>query len=244
MDQNAIALSGVAVALLGLAVTIGVALHQLNRQHRSTLAIQEAHLRHELQLEIFREISGQLQHVASATNIAISQARRIVLEIEDQIALRGEISQTAEGFFATHSEAARALSSVHAILERYEIVFYRFGSARRMLGDEMVRSFDFAAAVTRKAGLFLPSPDGPRPHPFRPTPEDAQLIADAANAYINIIGNLQGFVLDLQIEAQNCLLGGLFNRTLPPRNPLDPAVPVLKPDRDSPVTARPPGRII
>jgi len=245
MDQNTASLiATIGVGILTVVTSVAVTLHQLNRQHRSSLALQEAHLRHQLQLDIFREVSDQLRAVAVAFSDADSTAAATLRQLQNQVQGRGEVSSTGEELSDAHFAAARTISDLLVLLERYEVVFYRFGTARRTLSDGSKRFHESYWELTKKLGLFLPVENGPRPHPFVPTPADVTLIEQATDEYRNVCGNFQGFVLDLQIEAQNCLLGELFQRKLPPRNPRDPTVPVLNPDSDAVLLARPPGRFV
>jgi hypothetical protein len=75
-----------------------------------------------------------------------------------------------------------------------------------------------------------------------PTKDDVARLQDLADAYLAATGDLQGYIIDLQIEAQNELLGDLFERQLPPRAPGDEAVKVLARDPE-PLHQRPRGRL-
>jgi hypothetical protein len=237
-------MEALAAALIAGIVAIGVALFQMNRQHRSSLVLQEAHLRHQLQLEIFREVSDQLRRMALAFSTANSRVSHSVKEFEDQLQRGTEVTETGEELISIHHTASRSVAELQILIERYEIVFLRLSSARRILSNETMRFHQGFSEFMKAAGLFLPHKNGPRPHPFKPTPADVAQIRHAADEYANVCGNYLGFVLDLQVESQNMLLGDLFKRTVPPRNPLDPTVPVLKADTEAELLARVPGRFI
>lgn len=246
MDSNAAAtvIPTIVVGVLAAVLPVALGLYQLIKQHRNSIALQEAHLRHQIQLDIFREVADQLQRVAHAFSKTEAGATETLRQIRDQAGGRREVTQTGAEISASHFAASDCVSDLQRLLERYEIVFHRFGSARRLLAEETRRLHETHWELMGKVSLFLPHIGGPHPHPFKATTADVPSIEKATDEYLAVCGNFQGFVLDLGIEAQNCLLGELFQRTLPPRNPLDSTVPVLKADSERPLLARPPGRFV
>jgi hypothetical protein len=252
MDPSTAAALTVAVSVVALIASTWLGLHSLNRQHRNSLALQEdqhrrtaslqeAHLRHQLQLDIFREISAQVRTTAASLSASVSTVRSIVLQLDLEARGWNRVRITTDDLLDSREAASRALIDLILVLERYEIVFYRLRSARVALDETHRRMLEASSAFHSGLGLLAPHRDGPNPHPFRATNEAVEDLKPLADAFTDACGELQSYCLDLQIEAQNVLLGELFGRHVPPRRPGDPSVKVLELDPDEPWLERPPG---
>lgn len=63
--------------------------------------------------------------------------------------------------------------------------------------------------------------------PWQPPSEhDLQRLEESSSDFIDRLMNLKGYINDFQTEMQNLLLGELFDRTLPPREPVAPKIAV------------------
>ena len=155
---------------------------------------------------------------------------------------------TAADLARAHHDGFRALSRLLLRLEQYEIAFTRFRTVRRHLAEEHRQYLETFSRFLSRISKFLPlTPEGggyiPQAGLADPTSEDIAELKELQQAYGDACGDLTSYILDLQIEAQNELLGSLFDHTLPPRHPEDPDVKVLARDPDA-ASERPPGRLV
>jgi hypothetical protein len=236
------------LAAAGLILTVLLAYMQIQRTQAATIRAQEAHLRNQLKVDlyakaaaVFHDSAQRVQNVNSHIRSALSTIKLI-----------------ADGFPFTHlktgqelsdanAEAARGLNNVLFMLEQYEMVFSRFGPFRREVSDSHGRLLDAFNKLWMKLALYVPLVDnatgnlvGPASRPSRQDLAELETLRDGHSSVCN---DIMGYMIDLQIEAQNELLGDLFGRQLPPRAPGDPAVKVLTRAREH-LTERPKGQVV
>jgi hypothetical protein len=157
---------------------------------------------------------------------------------------------TSDDVLKARAEATEGITSVLSALEQYEIVFSRFTSFRRELSDSHSRLMTTFNNLWTKLVLFLPLANtggsatggGPIGPVSRPTLQDVKQLEELQKALNDVCGDIGGFLIDLQIEAQNELLGELFGRQLPPRAPADPTIKVLAREPTH-LTKRTPGHL-
>jgi len=145
------------------------------------------------------------------------------------------LTTTAPSLSATHQAAVSKLVDLIYILERYEIVFARFGTIQKALSDSHFGMGSRFTALYSRILPYLPLVEGSE-GTLLGTP-DASAIADLndlAAKYAEVCGDLISYLMDLGVEAQNELLGPLFDREVPPRNPADRTKRVLKRDDAAP----------
>ena len=236
------------VFLGGLVVTVLLAYRQIELNHAATLRSQEAHLRDQLKVSVYEKVAGVFQHCAEQVNTASGEMQSVVSTL--RLALQGiPVTQrfTSTQLLDVHDNAQRALTRVLLVLEQYEIVFARFASIRRQFSDENKRLLDVHVRLWGALVPLIPIVDASSgrttPALVAPTQSVLDVLEPLATAYIDACGDILGYFIDLQIEAQNELLGHLFQHQLPPRSPGDPRQKVLVRDAVEP-TERPRGHIV
>lgn len=235
------------LSALALIVTILLVYLRIQKQEESSLRLQAENHRSRLKAEIFEKLSDVLSDWGDALEACSSSARSVTSSLRlSQKGLGVAPTVTANDVAQLHYAAMRATTSVQMMLERYEIVFLHFHDAHRALAEGHREALHTFSSLHSKLLTVLPlqhpadstSTVGPLTQPTQP---DLDALSSLADAYIDACGTLQGYVLDLGVEAQNELLGDLFGHTVPPRRPADSAVKVLQ--RSAlPVTERPEGR--
>jgi hypothetical protein len=232
----------------GLILTVLLAYMQIQRTHRRNLEAQEAHLRNQLKVDLYEKAAAVFQAAADAANRASSDYRATLSVLELQAkGFPFAHSQTSADLLDSEKAASRALIAVLIFLEQHEIAFARFRDIRRALSETHENLLDSHNKLWMKLVQLIPPPPQPdgRATPPLALP-NAQNVEDARVLYETFsqaCSDICSYLIDLQIEAQNELLGDLFQRQLPPRHPADPALRVLT--RDAAVqTTRPRGRLI
>ena len=247
------------VAAGGIIVTVLLAYVQMQksqratleaqeRSQRATLAVQEAHLKNQLKVRIYEhststfEQASDLLSKSHVNTISVVSTLRMAVE-----GLPFTPGKTVQELADAHYAAAGALSAVLRKLEQYEIAFARFGSIRRGLAQGHQMFLEAFSRLSSKLALYLPNthPDTGAALPSIATlkKEDLPGLEQLQKAYADICGDMVCYILDLQIEAQNELLGSLFDHELPPRHPKDTNVKVLTRDTKA-QTKRSPGNLV
>jgi hypothetical protein len=211
----------------------------VRKQLKTQTARQSEQARDELFLKIYDSLSEEIQacqRKLSEVSIKIltcpgridsywMQKNEFGLQKPSPISDRSE--SLSEISFEFHSALIRVMS----IIERYQIIFPNqrlfkaFKSALFMQSRAQADAFDPFWKDVRK---FLPT-DVPQEEqatfgvavlePQQPTKEEIEGIHKLAEAHLDVCTQMTGCLIDLLHEAQNNLLGHLFQRQLPPRIP-------------------------
>lgn len=238
-----------ALTALGLILSVLIAYLQVQRNARAALALQETHLQNELKLKLYEKIGVVLSDANDQLSKAGTQYFSVLssldLRVRKQIPV--DVHDTGLALSAVVHEAQRRLSRVLNLLEEYEIVFLRFGSFRRQLVDEHRKLLSTHQEFWTQLLPYLPfvhnTTKQQLPSPIVPTAEQLDVLEQRHRAFQEVCNDVGGYLIDLQIETQNELLGDLLQRQVPPRSPLDPTVAVLRRDENE-LVKRPPGRLI
>lgn len=248
MDAGGIFI-GQIITAASLILGVLLAYLQVQKNHAAALTLQEAHLRNELKLRLYDRVSerfstcssllskAQFVHtgIFSAWHMRVRQGFSVVPQ-----QLPSELTETA------HAGAA-SVNAVLEIVEHYEIAFPRFETIRRELSEKHRELLAAQTALWSAIMIFLPFTEATTGAKVGPLgfPAEIQLteFESLHSKYQDICNDISGYMIDLQVEAQNELLGELFGRTVPPRSPLDPVHKVLARDPTE-LKERPRGRLI
>ena len=232
----------------GLILAVLLAYMQIQKTQAANIRAQQAHLRDELRVRIYEGASATFEKAADLVGRCRADTSAVISTLKMEIdGFPASLSTTSTDLSDLHFETAHALTDVLLKLEQYEIAFSRFRTIRREWSEEGRRFFDAYQKLSSKLSLYLPNKDPATgkllPRLADPTAENIARIDGLQRAYEDVCSNLQSFVIDLQIESQNELLGHLFERQLPSRHPQDPGFKVLKRDPDD-AGERPPGSLV
>lgn len=236
------------LAASGLVLTVLLAFMQLQRTHRATLEAQEAHLRNQLKVDLYAKVAPLVQDAAESAAHTASDYQSVLSVAAFQLqGLPFKHLRDATALLEGHRKAANAVLAVISFLEQHEIVFARFGSIRRALSEAHERLLLSHTLLWQAAALLVPpapTPGAPPPTPLaHPTNDMVQALQSKQEDYGAACSAIGSFMVDVQIEAQNELLGSLFQRELPPRNPASASELVLRRD-DAPPSRRPSGGLV
>ncbi len=235
LRQNALALIGPVVTVLALIVGTLTVIWQLGRQHKSALKLQRDNARETLKLRIYEKLAERIRTLSDANGEASMYVFAIPGAIENfqrQLSLGFQsppIGHRAPTFSALHSKASLALAELIIEFESWSIAFpdlWVFQVALNYANDNARDAFMSLFSALIRA-LPMEPPEGPsptRPTIVQPPLTDAEFSAlwILVAKYKEAMDEVGCFIHDLRIEAQNNLLSGLFDRKVPPRQPLDP----------------------
>lgn len=239
----------VIVHFVGIVIGVLIIVWQIGRQHRNSLNLQKENMKHQLRLEIYRDLA----HKISKANNSLSTTLSKVISLPSSLSLKQytksilhfepmPIEDRAETISQLHSSAVADIISLATAIEEYEIAIPNFTSFKRAFCGEKLEIFQKAFSTFHEEVLpFLPI-DVPEDKvaelrkkviiPPYPNKEAIEKLKELADKYLEKVADFHGYLTDLSIEAQNHLLGSLFNRKLPPRQPTDPSVIVLTTDKE------------
>ncbi len=248
-------LINVASIIIGALIVIW----QMGRQHRNSLALQKRTMRDQMHLEIYKEIAEKIQVSIHALSNTMSNIVHLPLKFSVQRMIQTTlqleqkpIEDRAQSIIDLHFNASKSIISLMATMETYEIaipnftMFRHYFSEQLQLFDKMFLDFheeviqflpiDVSEDQAQKLGTKVI---------VRKSPDDEQInkLKTLANKYQEVCINLQAYITDLGTDAQNNLLGSLFDHKLPPRKPGDPSKIVLTTDKDI-IKERPPSRLV
>lgn len=192
----------------------------------------------ELKFKLFEELRGSLDEASSAftktgiTAFGMPGAMRVYRNIKAAGQFAAVPAFRIPAFNELHFEALQQLTALIVLLENYDIVSEHFFLFRRALScahSDVSKAFNnLTPALYAALPIDVPGEAAPRvPHP---SPSDLANFSDLCNAYWLSSNAVNGYIHDIRSEAQNVLLGGLFTRRVPPRQPADPRYWVLRTD--------------
>ena len=241
LQQNAVGLIGHALTIIVLIGGILTVTWQLNRQHRSTLLLQRDNAREELKLrlhEIFVQKVRKLSHTNTAAAMYAFMIPFNLGNFKEQLALGLSpmpIKERAPELLKLNTEANKALSELIEEFESWSVAFPGidiFQVALNSAAHDAREAFMplFTALLD---ALPIDPPEGapeniPRPIVPKPLSSEAfSKLKELVDRYYDAMHNIGSYVYDLNVESQNNLLSGLFDRKVPLRKPLDPRFKVI-----------------
>jgi xanthosine utilization system XapX-like protein len=225
------------VGILPLLVGVVMVIYQMERQHKDNYLLQISNHKEELKLKVYKEIS---EYVGCAMqsyeenqiliNSLMRQYHNCLICQDDNRNPSPKIYTKDTELSDAHSRMLRSLAQLMNKLAEYEIVDKNIEIFRTALASAFQLILDAYLEFQRHIFAYLPS-DVPKErleqlgvnikHAKSPSQQDIKEIEHSFNSYT--AANLEGycFVSDLSREAQNVLLGNLFNNQVPPRKPSD-----------------------
>ncbi|WP_036308132.1 hypothetical protein [Methyloglobulus morosus] len=237
LKENAVDLIGHALTIFGFVVALII----LGRQHKSTLLLQRDNSREELKLKIHELLVQKIRTISSANSKAKMYAFMIPFNIENyQVQVeRGmwpsPIKERAPDFSRLHFEANYPLSELIEEFEAWAIVLPGievFQVALNSANHNAQNAFQSLFNVLCNVLPLDPPPEAPSDIP-RPviqpalSSEELLQLKGFVDRYTESLDEIACYLHDLIIESQNNLLSGLFERRVPPRNPIDPIYKVI-----------------
>jgi hypothetical protein len=243
-EQNAVALIGHALTVIGIVGAAATVVWQLGRQHRSSLLLQRDNVRAELKLRLHEQLVQKVRRLSDANMEAAMYAYMIPFNVEnfqrqlEQGFNPSPIKERAPEFSRLHAEAGYAIGELIEEFEAWSIAFPGlkvFQIALNVAAYDTREAFpSLFTALIRVLPIDPPEnapPNMPRPRIPNPISSDehAQL-KKLVEHYKQAIDEIGCYIHDLTIESQNNLLSDLFERRVPPRQPLDPRHKVITAD--------------
>lgn len=200
---------------------------QLRRQHENTRAVNRQQSRDRLKLDIYNEIARRIE----ATSAPIAEAGTTPTAVVEEFRIRTQSQMSSRhtpvSLRALGVEAGRAILGLMAVLETYEIVMPEFVAFRRELAERHAKLGDDLSAFITYALPYVAVADNGTPLRWPPDDTAMEWMSFHAGFATRTSLELVGVITDLRIEAQNYLLGELFERPLPKRAPSDPSIKVV-----------------
>lgn len=220
------------ISLFGIVVAASLIVWQMNRQHKSNLELQKANHKDNIRLKVYSEIALDIADAMKKyrdAHVLVNQAYmqyRNCLIVSMFKTVRVSYNQLSDAQFAfLHS-----ITHLMCKLEEYEIIdsnlsIFRlaftsahynvqeaFFALQRLIFDYM----RFDVPEERQEEM-----DADVLHPKAPSEDELDQIEKAYNDYQAAVIEAYCYISDLSREAQNTLLGGLFDKCIPPREPKD-----------------------
>ncbi len=237
--------AGVLVSLGGILAAGAIVVWQVRHQFEHGRKLQEGLARRELRFKIFEEISSLDRQLWAAELEANSFARSVKMNINHQadVAQDGLAFPTTEkcarDFAALGDSVSRANSAMIGLLEKYEIACPELAIFRKAFSVANAEFRDNQSQLFEIYLRMLPTEinTGTNDQPkietsYRRLPEKAEIkkLNEHTNLFFDTKHNFMSFGFDLNVEAQNLLLGDYFDHRVPRRQPLDPAHIVITAD--------------
>lgn len=233
--------------ITGFLVLFGVVLFQINRQYKSNLKLQQQHFKDKIKLQIFKEINERIT-VATNTYVELSsKVHLVVTKIDNNIFLKKEgvkpkpLLERSSDYIDYHSSFSKSVIELVYILEKYVItdrIFEIFNMALQSSNYELEKTFQ----PLNKSLLKLLPVDVPEEKQQslgtnvivlqKVSDQDLVELQNHLDSYNNKLVDLCCYLHDLKVQAQNILLGGVFDNKVSPRKPKDKKIIVVAKESD------------
>lgn len=217
------------IQFIGFVVGIVVVGWQLHRQNE----LQK--LNHQIQIkkEIYKELTDRME-LSSPAGISVTLDIMIGL-LEKGIKKKLETGKYQppvirfESIVGDFKSVHSKLYEVAGTIEKYEIIGENQPLFRRAFVAKTSEFHDAFMPILLVLPYFLLSENGIKDPEKLLIPSETDIIEfkNLINSFREVASDVDGFLYDIQVEAQNILLGDLFNRKLSIRKPLDSRYLVL-----------------
>lgn len=234
IDRIASLLVGILTLLAGVVMVI----YQMERQHKDNYLLQLSNHKEELKLKVYKEISEYVSNAMQSYEENQILNNSLMRQYHNCIICQDANSNPSPKIYTKNTELSDANSRMlHSLaqlmnkLAEYEIVDKNIKIFRTALASAFQLISEAHLEFQKQIFPYLPC-EVPKERldqlgvnvksfktPKTPSQQDVEEIEYSFNSYAE--ANLEGycFVSDLSREAQNVLLGNLFNNQLPPREP-------------------------
>jgi hypothetical protein len=233
LQANAAELISDSLKVLSLIAAAGTVVWQIRKQRRNSLALQRENAREALKLRIYETLVQRIRTLSDANIEAKMYAFGIPSAIENVQRERSAgyqpspVKQRVPTFSDLHFNAERQLAELIVEFECWSIAFPGLNVFQVALN---AAAYDVRQSFPPLFSALLPIlPMDPPPgqtgkatiiHP-PPSPEVISALKRLIEKYKEAMDEIDYYISDLTIEAQNNLLHGLFETRVPPRQPLD-----------------------
>lgn len=240
-EQNAAALMGHALTVIGIVGAALTVVWQLGRQHRSSLSLQKDNVRAELKLRLHEQLVQKVRKLSDANVEAAMYAYMVPFNVENfqrqhaQGLNPSPIKERASEFSRLHAEASDALSELIQEFEAWSIAFpglevfqVALNAANHNAREAWTSLFTALIKVLPMDPPANASPNMPRPLiPNLISSNEHVHLKKLVEDYKEAMDEIGCYIHDLTIESQNNLLSDLFERRVPLRQPIDPRCKVI-----------------
>lgn len=236
------------IELLGIFAGIAAIIFQMSRQHRSNLQLQKNNFKEKLHLEIYQGLIKGIDDTSNILSKVSAKSSNIPISLETYCSQAASgVSPTppryrALDFSEAHHALIKSVAKLFHIFERYTIAVPKFRIFQIGLNSAIHDTNEAYQPFFQKLLEYLPidvqeadrKPGSPPVIvPAIPNIGELKFILELGQKYNNTLVVIVGFLHDLTVEAQNILLGSLFENRVPSRQPLGPNVVVITTDKDS-----------
>lgn len=223
--------------IVPLLVGVVMVIYQMERQHKDNYLLQLSNHKEELKLKVYKEISEYVSCAMQSyeenqilINLLMGQYHNCIICQDANSNPSPKIYTKDTELSDAHSAMLRSIAQLMNKLAEYEIVDKNIEIFRIALASAFQLISEAYLEFQRQIFAYLPCDISKErreqlgvniKHVKSPSQQDIEAIEESFNCYTE--ANLEGycFVSDLSREAQNVLLGNLFNNQVPPREPSD-----------------------
>lgn len=240
--------SSSAIQLFGIIAGTLAIIWQINRQHKNNLKLQKENYKDKIKLEIYQVLGSKIRvanNKCTKLNTYIKFAP-VSLELYVNSVSHGvkvkPVEERAEVFSELYFSLCDSIVDLVTILEEYEIaspslrVFrmailssnHDLAEMQKKLHNEFLKCLpiDILEKDREKIGTDVIIPCIPKV-------DEINNLKKLSSEFDEKAMDLTCYLFDLQVEAQNALLGGVFDHRVQSRRPIDSRYVVIKSDPDS-----------
>lgn len=222
-----------AVTFLSIAAPIFFGTWKLSKDRQAATEARKEEHRETLRMKIYDQIAETLFLASDSLSQAGARMSTFGIALQALTALRIAPSRrpiesiSFSELTTLHHTTTDHLISVMKTIDKYEIAVPGFDEFRKLVSVSIDKLGKVFLKFSEKVGPFCPADPQDLFQPPLPTSEAITAIKELGNDYGSCVAALQGYLWDLRVEAQNYLLGSLFESRAKKRKPGDPTITVF-----------------
>ncbi|PKG59209.1 hypothetical protein [Shewanella sp. GutDb-MelDb] len=229
--------------ILGFIVAALIVIFQLNKQHKSSMEVQNKNKVEELKLQIYHDFDEKLNNLSDAS----IKAGNYLNQLPENLALYHkqvynnevpiDIKQRPDEFLLVLNYLLSKILQVILLIEKYEVVEPRLKIFQSAFNSVHHNLMEFYKDLFLALIAVLPKNVKPEDidkfgcsviSPLAISSDDFVILKQLCSKFSNAVSEVGEYQYDLRVESQNLFLGDLFGNTVPSREPIDPKCKVVK----------------
>lgn len=230
------------LTIVGIVIGAILLVWQMGRQHKNNLKLQKENFRDKLKLEIYQKLGEKISRASDKSSKIGTMARTTVISLDSYLFMLSSgaqpkpVPERVQNFHDCYRLLTDSILSLIYMIEDYEIAnksFRIFNMAIQSCSHDLDKAYmalhvallkllpiDVAENQQEKVGTDVIIPKGQ-------TKEAISNLKELSDSFNEKTMDLGCYLYDLQVEAQNTLLGGLFEQRRAARKPTDPRYVVI-----------------
>jgi hypothetical protein len=218
------------------------------RNQKHNLQLQNENTKNNFRIQIFKEIANNISNAQDKLTPLVTSSYSLIPLIREykNITTMNEsppkhILEIREKIYKLHHEAMKEIGKLTGLIENYEIAIKEISIFKPFFIKQQLKCTEIFHPMYLQLMDYLPMKLNDQNlksngikyiYPSFEKLQNLEIIEGTINDFNSNLVTTLSFLLDLGVEAQNQLLGKIFEKAIPIREPLEPGHLVISTDSE------------